>query len=200
MELGAPGLETRLVRMEALCERHRGEFMKSGAEDDVWRLMPLIPSGNKLEAYFDHTVRLPQQEGGQGMAIISAESGRLIGLAAYLYPNRLSRRVRIGYTWLEKASRGKGLATHVQYLMIKRAHEWRARRVEWMMSTRSEAAIARMKRWNVQQEGVLRQFSRMADGGWADVAVFSIVGDEIRQMLTRLQAEIEDLSPAASQP
>ena len=195
-----PGLETRLVRLEALGEHHRGAFLNSGAEDDVWRLMPLIPAGNKLDAYFDYTLRLSQNEGGQAMAVIGKDTGRLIGVAAYLYPSRLSRRVRIGYTWLEKASRGKGLSTHIQYLMVKRAQEWRARRIEWMMSTRSEDAIARMTRWRVQREGVLRQYSRMADGGWADVAVFALVGEEIRQMLECLQAEIEDLSPAAQQP
>lgn len=159
--------------------------------------MPLIPEGNKLDAYFDYTVRMGEMGTGQGLAVILRQTGALIGLATYLYPNRLSRRVRIGYTWLEESSRGTGIASHLNYLMLKRALEWRARRVEWMMSIRSERAIALMDRWGVTREGILRQYSRMADGSWADVVVYSMIGDEIRQAITQLSVQIEDMSPAA---
>ena len=70
--------------------------------------------------------------------------------------------------------------------------ESRARRVEWMMSTRSERGVALLERWGVQREGVLRQYSRMADGSWADVIVFSVVGDELAEMVARLEKELAE--------
>ena len=197
MELGAPGLETDLISLEALSPRHHEAVRKSGAVNDMWRLMPVIPSGCTIDAYFDHTVRMAELGTGQGLAVILKETGDLIGIAAYLVPNRLHRRVRIGYTWLAEAYRGAGIAPHIQYLMLKRALEWRARRVEWMMSMRSDRALASMERLGIKQEGILRQYTRMADGSWADVALFSVIDDEIRQAIARLGVEIGEARAAA---
>jgi RimJ/RimL family protein N-acetyltransferase len=61
-----------------------------------------------------------------------------------------------------------------------------------MMSTRSERGVALLERWGVQREGVLRQYSRMADGSWADVIVFSVVGDELAEMVARLEKELAE--------
>lgn len=196
MELGAPGLETGLIRLEALGAKHRSSLLECGVADDIWKLMPLIPEGNSPEAYFDYTVRMGELGTGQALAVIVRETGAFIGVAAYLYPNRLNRRVRIGYTWIDLAYRGTGISAHINYLMIKRALEWRARRVEWMMSTRSEQAIAVMDRWGMVREGVLRGYSRMADGSWADVVVYSLIADEIREVITRIGREIGELEAA----
>lgn len=200
MELDAPGLETGLIRLEPLGERHRSDLLACGAQDDLWRLMPTIPAGNTLPAYFEHTTRLPVNGAGQGYAVIEQATGSFIGFAAYVAPNKLHRRIRIGYAWIEKARRGGVIATHIQYLMIRRAADWRARRVEWMMSTRSERAAAQLDRWGITREGILRQYSRMADGSWGDVIVYALVGDEVRAMLARLEAELGETLRAAPQP
>ncbi|RIJ17390.1 N-acetyltransferase [Henriciella mobilis] len=196
MELGAPGLETSLIRLEALGAKHRPALLECGVADDIWKLMPLIPEGNSPEAYFDYTMRMGELGTGQALAVIVRETGAFIGIAAYLYPNRLNRRVRIGYTWIDPRYRGIGMSAHINYLMLKRALEWRARRVEWMMSMRSEQAIAVMDRWGMVREGVLRAYSRMADGSWADVVVYSLIADEIRATLMRMGGEIGELEAA----
>lgn len=196
MELGAPGLETSLIRLDALGAQHRSALLKCGVADDIWQLMPLIPEGNSPEAYFDYTVRMGELGTGQALAVIVRETGAFIGIAAYLYPNRLNRRVRIGYTWIAPSYRGVGISAHINYLMLKRALEWRARRVEWMMSTRSVKAIAVLEHWGMIREGMLRAYSRMADGSWADVVVYSLIADEIRTTVTRMGRAIGELETA----
>lgn len=196
MELGAPGLETSLLKLEPLAEDHREAMAASSAVNDMWQLMPIIPNGNTIDAYFDHTLKMSELGTGQGMAIILKSTQKLVGMAAYILPNRLHRRVRIGYTWLEVSQRGTGVSKHVQYLMVKRAMQWRARRVEWLMSVRSGRAIAHLDRSGAHREGVLRKYSRMADGSWADVVVYSLVDDEIRTVLDRLGQEIGESATA----
>ncbi len=200
MKLDAPGLETGLVRLEPFEARHRAGLLASGAQEDLWHLMPTIPAGNTLPAYFDHTTRLASLGAGQGYAVLCQDTGAFIGFAAFVTPNRLHRRIRVGYTWLEKARRGGPSALHVQYLLIRRATEWRARRVEWMMSVRSERGAAMLDRLGIAREGILRQYSRMADGSWEDVIVFSLVGDELRAMLAGLETELGETLHAASGP
>ena len=200
MNLDTPGLETSLIRLEPLAERHRADLLSRGVGDELWRLMPTIPAGNTLAAYFDHILRMPALGTGQGYAVILRETGAFIGFAVFLAPNKPHRRLRIGYTWLDKPWRGGTTSTHVHYLLLRRAIEWRARRVEWMMSTRSERGVALLERWEVQREGVLRQYSRMADGSWADVIVFSVVGDELADMVARLEKELAEDGGAASGP
>ena len=197
MELGAPGLETSLIKLEPLEQCHREAVLHSSAVNDMWQLMPIIPNGNTIDAYFDHTLKMSELGTGQGMVIALKSTQQLVGMAAYILPNRLHRRVRIGYTWLEDKQRGTGISTHVQYLMIKRAMEWRARRIEWVMSTRSKRALSHVERIGAHREGLLRKYSRMADGSWADVVMFSLIDEEIRNALLRIGQEIGEVSTAS---
>lgn len=192
MELGAPGLETSLIRLEPLDEPHREPLLESGAIEFMWTSMPVIAAGTSFEAYFDHTLKMAQLGTGQGMAAIEKSSGNMIGLAAFLLPNRLHRRTRIGYTWIDKPFRGTGIADHIQLLMLRRALEWRARRVEWMLSTRNERALASVEKLGAVREGLLRQHSRFADGSWADLVVLSLVGEEIRTAVKVLSDRINE--------
>lgn len=197
MELAAPGLETSLVRLEPLAKRHRAALQASGAVEHMWSSMPLIATGTSLDAYFDHTLRMAELGTGLGLAAIHKGEDRMIGLAAYLSPNRLHRRIRLGYTWLEADYRGSGIINHIQFLMLKRALEWRARRVEWMMSSTSQRAIANVERLGALREGTLRQHSRFADGSWADLVVLSLVGEEIRAAMRELGQGIGEVETAA---
>ena len=83
MNLDAPGLETSLIRLEPLAERHRADLLSRGVGDELWRLMPTIPAGNTLAAYFDHILRMPALGTGQGYAVILRETGAFIGFAVF---------------------------------------------------------------------------------------------------------------------
>ena len=195
MELGAPGLETSLIRLSPLDESHRDALRSSGAIEYMWTSMPLIATGTSFEAYFDHTLRMAQLGTGQGMAAERKSDGKLVGLAAFLLPNRLHRRTRIGYTWIGEPYRGSGLVDHIQFLMLRRSLGWRARRVEWMLSTRNARAIASVEKLGATREGMLRQHSRFADGSWADLVVLSLIGEEIAAAVSVLSDRINEPAP-----
>ena len=197
MELSAPGLETDLIRLEPYEERHRESLRNIDLINHMWSSMPLIASGTNFDAYFNHTLRLAELGTGLGLAVIDKQEDRLIGCAAYLMPNRLHRHVTFGRIWLEKKYRGSGLVRHVLYLMLKRALEWRARRIQWQFSTRSHQAIASVEKLGAVREGVLRQHLRFADGSWADLVVQSLVGEEIRDSMRRLGQEIGQVETAS---
>ncbi|MCH2458281.1 MAG: GNAT family N-acetyltransferase, partial [Henriciella sp.] len=97
----------------------------------------------------------------------------------------------IGYNWVEPALRGSAVVEHIHYLVLKRAFQWRARRVAWWLSVKIERAIAAVEKIGAKREGVLRQHTRFADGSWADLVVLSLVGDEIRDSMAMLGEQIE---------
>lgn len=153
--------------------------------------MPVIATGTNIDAYFDHSLKMGKLGTGQVMAAMRESDERLVGLSAFLNPNRMNRRTRIGYNWIEPALRGSEVVDHIQYLMLKRAYQWRARRVAWWLSRKNERAIAAVEKIGAQREGVLRQHTRFADGSWADLVVLSLVGDEIRDAMATLGEQIE---------
>lgn len=197
MELSAPGLETNLIRLDPYEESHHEALRNIDLINHIWSATPLIPTGTSFDAYFNHTLRLGELGTGLGLAVINRREERLIGCAAFLNPNRLHRHVTCGRIWLEQACRGSGLVKHVQYLMLKRALEWRARRVQWMFSTRSAQAIEGVERLGATREGIMRQYLRVADGSWADIVVQSLVGEEIRSGMRKLGEEIGAVETAS---
>ena len=196
MELSAGGLQTARIRLEPLREADREDVRASGAVKDMWTSMPVIAAGTSIDAYFSHTLRMAELGIGLGMTARRCEDDALIGLAAFLLPNRLHRRTRIGYIWVEPALRGSGLTAHVHFLMLRRALEWRARRVEWWLSTRNPRAIANVESLGAVREGLMRQHSRYADGSWADLVILSLINDEIRAAMQRLGQSIGELEAA----
>ncbi|RIJ31498.1 GNAT family N-acetyltransferase [Henriciella algicola] len=191
MELGAPGLHTEMLRLEPLNESHRAALTSSNAVEHMWSSMPVIATGTNIDAYFDHSLKMAKLGTGQVMAAMREADERLVGLSAFLNPNRMNRRTRIGYNWIEPELRGGEVVDHIQYLMLKRAYQWRARRVAWWLSQKNERAIAAVEKIGAQREGVLRQHTRFADGSWADLVVLSLVGDEIRDSMAMLGELIE---------
>ena len=111
---------------------------------------------DNIDAYFDHTLRMAKLGTGQAMTAIRLSDNQIVGLAAFLSPNRMNRRTRIGYTWIEPSLRGSEIVEHIHYLMLKRAYQWRARRVAWWLSERNQRAIASVEKLGAVKEGVLR--------------------------------------------
>lgn len=190
MELAATGLETSLLRLTPLGEADREDVRRSNAVDDMWTSMMVVSSGMSMDAYFNHTLRMAETGIGLGLTARLKSDDSLAGLAAFLLPNRLHRRTRIGYIWIRPDLRGQGLTNHIHYLMLHRAIEWRARRVEWWIPDRNTQAVEKVERLGAQREGLLRQHSRFADGSWVNMIVMSLINDEIRTAMREMGRHI----------
>lgn len=80
--------------------------------------------------------------------------------------------------------------------LIKRAHESRFQWLEFVVNVANKEAIASVERFGAQKEGVLRRFMRTANGLWADVAVYSLVGTEIDRTIDALTDQVRALQSA----
>lgn len=193
MELTAPGLENDLICLEPLDERFREHLRASDAVNSIWLSLPAIQRGAGFDAYYDHVLKRGDMGELNGFALLDPNDGkRFVGVTALVYPNKMHRRLRIGYTWLEPHLRGRGIYAAIQKLLIQRALDWGAKRIEWYVEDRNARAIGAIKSIGAQKEGVLREFEKFADGEWVDVAVLSMLRDEAKEAIRRLSMIMAD--------
>ena len=193
MDLSAPGLENDLIRLEPLTERFREDLRNSGAIEYMWLSLPAIQRGAGFDSYFDHVLR--QGDAGEvlGFALLDPnDNDRFVGVTALMNPNKMHRRVRLGYTWLEPHLRGRGVYAAIQKLLIQRALDWGAKRIEWFVEERNTRAVRAIESIGALKEGVLREYEKFADGEWVDVAVLSMLRDEAKGAVHRLDAIMAD--------
>ena len=187
MDLTAPGLANDVIRLEALTERFREDLRNSGAIEYMWLSLPAIQRGAGFDSYFAHVLK--QGDAGEvlGFALLDPnDQSRFVGVTALMYPNKMHRRVRIGYTWLEPHLRGRGVYAAIQKLLIQRALDWGAKRIEWYVEERNSRAIRAIEAIGAIKEGVLREYEKFADGEWVDIAILSMLRDEAKAAVQRL--------------
>jgi len=192
MELGDPGLENVLVRMEPLGSEHRETLHASGAVDAMWKWMPVMSTGTNYDSYFDHTLLSDKLGNSTTFAVFSAVTGDFLGVAAFLDPNRTHRRIQIANLWLVPDARGKGIFSAVQALMIQRALDWGARRIVWLADERNDASKGALRKLGAIEEGLAREYQRMSDGHWANMVVFSLLRPEAKATVERLTADLAE--------
>jgi RimJ/RimL family protein N-acetyltransferase len=94
--------------------------------------------------------------------------------------------------WTLPELRGTPMTLAIQAAMVKGAMDSRAKRVYWVVDIKNTRQMALVeKKIGAQKEGVLRNLARINDGRWCDSAVFSLVGDEMRQAVARIEAQLE---------
>ncbi|MEM1087952.1 MAG: GNAT family protein [Pseudomonadota bacterium] len=185
MDLNAPGLASALIRLDPLSEDHREALRRTEAVEHMWISMPAIQRGAGFDVYFDYMLRSAAQNEAYPLAILDPnDHDRFIGVTAFLDPSKLHRRVRLGYTWIDPHLRGRGLFDAVKTEMIKRAIDWGARRIEWQIEAPNSRALSAIERLGAQQEGLLRQHTKLADGTWVDVIVLSLLREEAKALIS----------------
>lgn len=191
MDLTAPGLENAHIRLVVMTEEYRDVLRNTSAVEHMWNSMPAIQRGAGFDAYFDYMLQCAKTGQAISFVILCARTGHFIGVTAYLFPDKMHRRVLISYTWIDEPFRGKGVYKAVQALLIQRALDWGARRIGWNVEARNTRAINAIESLGAKHEGVLRQYSRFADGTWADIAMLSLLRDEAKAVVKRLNDELE---------
>lgn len=187
MKLSAPGLQNDIIHLDPLDERFRENLRSSGAVEYMWLSLPAIQRGAGFDAYYDHVIKHGVDGEIHGFALLDPNDGnRFVGVTALVNPNKMHRRVRIGYTWLEPHLRGRGVYAAIQSLLIQRAIDWGAKRIEWYVENRNERAIRAIEAIGAQKEGVLRQYEKFADGEWVDMAVLSMLREDAKEAIRRL--------------
>ena len=196
MKLDDPGLENEFVRLEVLDERHRTLLEQTNAVESMWQWMPVIASGTNFHAYFDHTLELKMTGYYIPFAIWRKADEAFAGVVAFADISRTHRRLRLSAFWLREDMRGTIIGPATELALIERAQQSRIRRIEILIPASNERGIRAYERFGAQREGVVRSYIRVANGSWADIAVLSLVDEEIPAAQALLRDRIRELQLA----
>lgn len=196
MKLDAPGLEVANVRLDRVNEAHRDILAKSGAIEAMWSWMPLMDTGTSFNAYFDQTLQEAREGRMVPFAITRTTDGAFAGVVTYMNIIRLHRRLRIGYRWHPEEMRGGLVSAATSLALMQRAKDCRFQRLEFLVNVANKEATAAVERFGAVREGVLRHYMRTANGLWADVAAFSLIGPEIDRTIESLRQHVDALTAA----
>jgi RimJ/RimL family protein N-acetyltransferase len=181
-------LEGRRIRLEPFAAQLKEEVRAAiDCDAETWAIMPINPTGAGFESYWSIACGAPMNE-RMSYAIRRRTDGRVVGMSSYYTSLADQGGVEIGTTFLHPDVRGSIINSETKFLMLKRAFDSGADRVQFRVDTRnlrSQAAVARL---GAVKEGVLRRDRLTWTGYVRDTAYFSILRDEWPAVHERLTA------------
>ncbi|WP_206366227.1 GNAT family N-acetyltransferase [Sphingomonas flavalba] len=164
------------LRLEPLAEAHRAALAAACAEDaDIWAIYSLSYDPAHFDASFTALLANPRYV---AFAILSDD--RLVGMTAYLAPDRARGVVEIGMSYIVPSLRGTGFNGRLKRLMIGHAFACGYRRIEFRIDVRNARSQAAVAKLGALREGVMRQDRVTWTGHVRDTALFAILKDEWR--------------------
>lgn len=190
MDLAAPGLENEIVRLEPMTENHRALIFASEIEEAVWKWMPSLRGGTNLTNYFDYM--LGAQKAGKSVtfAVFRQDDDAFAGITGFNDINKIHRRLRNALAWHPPHLATPVLYQAAQLAMIKRAHAWRAKRLEWQINPNNNYMMTQLAEIGPTKEAHFRNYERTADGVWVDKIVYAMTRPEMAGAIQRLETEL----------
>ena len=175
-----PVLENEWVRLEPLSHDHAGGLAAAVSVGELWKTWyTSIPAPAAMAAEIDRRLALQADGRMAPWAVLSAASGRAVGMTTYMDIDAPNRRLEIGSTWLGREAQGSLVNPATKLLLLSRAFDELGCiavefRTHWH-NLQSRAAIAKL---GAKQDGVLRNHRVLSNGTLRDTVVFSIIDSE----------------------
>jgi len=149
-------------------------------EPEIWRYNVNGGDGKeKFEIYFDTAIKLLKEKNHYPFIIFDKRSGQYIGMTRFYEVSNEFSRLDIGYTWYGKNFQGTGINKMCKFLLLEFAFEkLGAIRVGFGANSKNERSINAMKSIGCKVEGILRNYSKDADGNVIDSIKLSILKEE----------------------
>ena len=177
MRLTPQVLEGRFVRLEPISEASREGLRRAfdATPDETWQLMSLPGAGEHFDGWWTDAV-------GDGAriahAVVLKATGEVVGTTSFLQIRPAHGVVEIGWTVYRPDVRGTAVNPECKLLMLGRAFEAGAKRVEIMVDERNQRSQAAVRKLGAVQEGVLRKHKTTWTGHVRTTVAFSILDDE----------------------
>jgi RimJ/RimL family protein N-acetyltransferase len=176
-------MEGRFCRVELLDpESHAEDLFPAYREDAEGRNWTYLPDDQGPHRSFDLYRRWAETAASTDdplwHAIIDAESGSAVGVAAYARIDRISGVIEVGGINYSPRLQRRPAATEAMYLMMRRVFdELGYRRYEWKCDSLNAPSRAAALRLGFRYEGLFRQ-ALVYKGRSRDTAWFSVIDSE----------------------
>ncbi|HBV77530.1 MULTISPECIES: GNAT family N-acetyltransferase [Vibrio] len=173
-------LESNTVKLIPLQREHADDLVAAASDGRLWDLWyTSVPNAETIEAYLAFAFQ--EQERGASLAftVLDKSTNKVIGSTRFCNADVKNQRVEIGHTWYAKSYQRSAVNTECKQLLLTHAFEiLDAIAVEFNTHWHNQASRTAIARLGAKQDGVLRNHKKMANGGYRDTVVFSIINTE----------------------
>lgn len=183
-------LENEHLLLRPVTEADREPVRAVAMDPDIWRyFVSAVETDADYEAFFD-TCLADQEAGRRVVQIITDKaSGRVAGSMSYGNLAEADARLEIGWSWLGRDFRGKGINRWAKYLLLQHAFEQLgAERVEFKTDVLNVQARKGLSNIGAAEEGTLRSYNFMPGGRRRDAVFYSVLRAEWPRVEEQLAA------------
>lgn len=179
-ELAGLELENEHVRLRPFTLTDRSALAEIAFDAEIWRyFVQRIDDDADLDRFIQLAVEDTAANRRAVFAVIDKGTGAVAGSMAYGNLAEADRRLEIGWSWLGRAYRGKGVNRWAKFLLLQHAFErLDCERVEFKTDVLNLQARRGLQNIGATEEGVLRSFNYMPDDRRRDAIYYSILRRE----------------------
>jgi RimJ/RimL family protein N-acetyltransferase len=181
------------VVVEPLAAEHEPGLQAAASDPEMFAWMPVDMAASKQALRNWLTTSLASAEQGREVpyAIVSAESGAVLGSTRFLELRLEHLRAEIGWTWVTRSAWATGVNVETKLLLLEHAFERVGlRRVEFKTDARNERSRGALLSLGASFEGILRKHMVVRNGGERDSAYYSVIDDEWPGLKERLRSRL----------
>lgn len=189
-ETAASTLDNEQVRLRPITPEDREPVHAIAMDPEIWRyFVSLVETDADFEAYFDASLADHAAGRRRVFVIIDKASARVAGSMSFGNLAEADARIEIGWSWLGKDFRGRGVNRWAKYLLLEHAFErLGAERVEFKTDQLNEQARRGLRNIGAVEEGTLRSFNVMPGGRRRDAVYYSVLRAEWPEVKRQLAA------------
>ncbi len=189
MEIAAPSLSGRWVRLETLAEEHREGLRAAADNDRIWEHLALLGRGEGFDPFFNTAIAQREAKRRVPFAVRFLATGELVGSTSYLDPVPEHKRVEIGWTWYRPDVWATAVNPECKLLLMSHAFDVLGlNRVSFLTDVRNERSQAAIAKLGAQREGVMRSHAITRNGRVRDSVLFAITAGDwplVKERLTQ---------------
>jgi len=149
-------------------------------EPEIWKYNSNGGNGKEnFERYFDKAIQLFEEKKDYPFIVFDKRINKYAGMTRFYDISNEFKRLDIGFTWYGKSFQGTGLNKNCKYLLLELTFDkLQMIRVGFGANSKNEKSIRAMKSIGCKVEGILRNYSKDADGNVIDAIKLSILKNE----------------------
>ena len=179
-ELAATTLRNEHVVLRPVEEHDRAALCALALDPEIWRYFVMIVENEQdFDEFFDLALAGLRDGSRVAYHIADEQTGETAGTMSFCNLAEKDGRIEIGWSWLGKEFRGRGINRWAKFLMMEHAFDrLGAQRVEFKTDVLNEQACKGLRNIGAVREGVLRSFNPMPGGRRRDAVYFSVLCEE----------------------
>jgi RimJ/RimL family protein N-acetyltransferase len=149
-------------------------------EPEIWKFNVNCGNGKEnFEKYFASAIQQFDNEKEYPFIVFDKKENKYVGSTRIYDVSNEFNRLDIGYTWYGKEFQGTGINKNCKYLLLELVFDkLEMKRVGFGANSKNERSINAMKSIGCTVEGILREYSKDAEGNIIDAIKLSILKSE----------------------